>query len=103
MARMDFSITHLRYFYDAAISGSVVRSAQKNFVTHSAVSQGIKKLEESLDVNLVAHKKRHFHLTGEGKNLLKACEKIFESLEQLKDQVQLSQDEPVGELLFGSS
>jgi len=103
MAKLDFNLSHLRYFYDAGLAGSIAVSSKKNFVTHSAVSQGIKRLESCLGVALLEHKKRQFILTNEGRYLLGACGRIFESLDDLRDDVMTSTDEPVGDLVFGSS
>jgi LysR family transcriptional regulator, low CO2-responsive transcriptional regulator len=103
MSRLDLNLTHLGYFYDACTAGSIVASAEKNFVTHSAISQGIKRLEQSLGLELMIHKKRQFIITNEGRHLLKACERIFESLDHLQDQVKISNTEPSGELIFAGS
>jgi len=101
--KLDFNLTHLRYFRDAAQQGGVAKAAAKNFVTHSAISQGIKRLEESLGIELVAHQKRHFRLTDAGKSLLLESDKIFTSLRNFEHQVELSHQFPVGDLTFGSS
>ena len=53
---------YLKYFIDAAESNSVSESAKKNFVTQSCVSQGIKKLEQTLKVDLTMHLRNRFKL-----------------------------------------
>lgn len=100
---IDFNLTHLRYFYDAAHLGSVGLAAKKNFVTSSTISQAIKKLEENLSVELLHHKKREFRPTDEGNRLLFECEKIFLSIKNFENEIQSGKSEPSGELRFGSS
>jgi DNA-binding transcriptional LysR family regulator len=101
--KSSFNFTHLLYFYDAAKIGGVGASAAKNFVTHSAVSQGIKKLEQDIGVSLITHKKREFKLTDAGKALIRESEKILSSVRAFEQQVQRSREIPMGELSFGSS
>lgn len=42
---MSLNLTYLKYFFDAVELGSLTASAKANFVTQSAISQGIIKLE----------------------------------------------------------
>src|SRR4051812_24933256 len=97
----NLNLSHLKYFFDAAQAGSVGSAAAKNFVTSSTVSQGIRRLENSLGVSLLHHKKREFRLTGEGSRLLHDCDAIFRSIENLSTGLQGS--EPSGPLRFASS
>jgi len=64
--QLDLNLTYLKFFHDAALSGSVSESAKRNFVTQSAISQAISKLEEDLGVSLCQHKKQKFKLTEAG-------------------------------------
>lgn len=82
------NISHLKYFIDAARLQSVSLSAQENFVSHSAVSQAIKSLEEHFEVNLVFHSKRRFQLTPEGELCLIEGLKILNHLNEVKDHLQ---------------
>ena len=84
------NIYHLKYFIDAARFGSVSRSAKENFVSHSAVSQAIKNLETYFDVNLIFHSKRRFQLTPEGELCLIEGKKLFLTIEELKNNLQLN-------------
>lgn len=76
-----FNLSHLKYFFDAAEFGSVSLSAEKNCITQSSVSQAIKKIEDTLDVTLVEHKRNSFYLTKEG-------EFFFDKLRPLMLEVQ---------------
>ena len=97
------NLSHLRYFYDAALEKNLGRAATKNFVTQSAVSLAIRKLEESLSCELLVHKKNTFQLTDEGLAVFRKCQDIFQSVESLKNEVKRSQKEVSGQLNFGTS
>lgn len=60
------SFANLKYFYDAVKLGGVSAAAKANYVTQSAISQAIVKLEKSLGVSLVAHHPNCFRVTPEG-------------------------------------
>ena len=65
-----FNLIYLKYFIDSAESNSVSEAARKNFVTQSCVSQGIKKLEQTLKIDLTMHLRNRFKLTEEGEIVL---------------------------------
>ncbi len=98
---MNFN--HLKYFYDATAAGSVGKAAIKNFVSQSAISQAIRKLEEALDCQLLIHKKNSFQLTDEGRTVFQKCQDIFNSVQNLKNEVKLSKTEISGTLTFATS
>lgn len=59
------NLNNLRYFYDAAEAEGISEAARRNFVTQSAVSQGIQKLEMALGISLITHQRNCFKLTAE--------------------------------------
>lgn len=81
----DINIFYLKCFYDAALMGSVSESARRNFVSQSAVSQAIAKLERSLGVALSLHKKQQFKLTEEGEIVYNQAKEIFSAVRRLQD------------------
>lgn len=89
---------HLKYFLDAAKTGSITASAQKNNMTHSAISQAIKNLENELGVQLLNHSKRKFELTDVAKASLGHFEQVLLQLQNLKSKIQSEDIEPQGEL-----
>lgn len=60
------NLNHLKYFADAVELGSISASAEKNLVTHPAVSRAIKAIENQLGVKLLIHKKKSFETTPIG-------------------------------------
>lgn len=82
---MEINLFYLKYFHDAVLMGSVCESARRNFVSQSAVSQAIAKLENTLGVELCMHKKQQFKLTGEGEIVFLKAKEIFSSIRSLND------------------
>lgn len=79
------NFANLRYFYDAVKLGSVSAAAKANFVTQSAISQGIAKLEKTLGVTLVAHHPNRFRLTPDGEVAFRQAGEILRSASAFKD------------------
>lgn len=94
---------HLKYFCDACQTGSVIRSAEINRVSHSAVSQAIRSLESVLDKKLLHHAPRRFDLTNEGRVLFQHSKELFENFAKLYSVVQQSQSTISGPLRIGLS
>lgn len=79
------NITFLRYFYSACQYKSVSKAAQENFVSQSAISQAISKLEVAFGKQLITHEKNRFQLTPEGQLLLDKCKQIFSVFSEIDD------------------
>jgi len=56
----------IRQHTHAARLGSVTEAAKKNYVSQSALSQGIRSLEKDLKVELTTHQENRFVLTDTG-------------------------------------
>lgn len=91
---LRLNLTYLKFFHDAALSGSVSESAKRNFVTQSAVSQAISKLEKSLEVSLCQHKKQKFKITAEGRLVFNHAKNVFSSVRNLHDAIDHFQKKP---------
>lgn len=97
----DFlNLTNLKYFCDAAKLGSVSASAKANFVTQSAISQGITKLEKTLGLALIAHHPKCFRLTPEGEILFHQALDILKRAAELKDNISKETSRNIGNLEF---
>lgn len=79
------NFTYLKYFFDAVRLGGITLSAKANFVTQSAISQGIKKLEGTLKRQLITHKRNNIKLTREGELLFQSCKELFLKFEELNN------------------
>lgn len=98
----DPNIYHLRYFLDAASLGSVAAAAKKNHVSQSAVSQAIKKLEDSMDCSLIFHNKNQFKLSQEGLAAVESIKNILDSVSQMKTKIAGAKEEVEGPLSFAT-
>ena len=77
----------LKAFYILARVGSFTETAAILFVTQSAVSHSIKKLEKSVDTQLILRKGKQFELTEAGETLLRSCETIFHEIEKVNEEL----------------
>lgn len=96
----DINLTHLRYFYDSVNLGSLSSAARENFVSQSAISQGIARLEQALQVNLSTHQRQAFRLTEEGHAVYDEAKRIFGAVEGLKDRLRNLKGEISGDVKF---
>lgn len=97
------NINFLRYFYSAGKHKSVSLAAKENFVTQSAISQGINKLEIELGKQLLSKRKNRFELTSDGEILLDKCESIFSIFQDIDDLFNAKEGVYRGKIAFGCS
>ncbi len=93
---------HLKTFFNLGKVGSFTETARVMYVTQSAVSHAIKKLERSVGTKLIERKGKSFSLTHAGQKLFESCEKIFYELESTQDEITLMSEERVLNILLGS-
>jgi DNA-binding transcriptional LysR family regulator len=79
------NLTFLRYFLSAGQSKSISKAAKENYVSQSAISQAINKLEVALGKQLITHEQNRFQLTAEGELLLEKCKEIFAIFSEVED------------------
>jgi LysR family carnitine catabolism transcriptional activator len=96
------SLTHLKYFRDAAMLGGIAPAAQRNRISPSAVSQAIKNLEAHFDAALLSHSRNRFALTAEGKHLLERSHALFTATDRLEDEMKFAKDAYTGEIHFAT-
>lgn len=95
----NLDLTALRSFMAVADSGGVTKAAGFLHLTQSAVSMQLKRLEESLDVQLLDRSARQIALTAEGEQLLSYARRLLD----LNDEAyaRLTSDAYEGELTLG--
>ena len=80
MYKSDINLNLYKIFYEVALSESISDASKKLFITQSAVSKAIKKLEEDLNTNLFYRNSKGVKLTDKGTELLFYVEEAFNSL-----------------------
>ena len=75
-------LLQLRYFYDCARYGSIVKTAEKHMVPPSSVSASIRRLEGELENPLFDRTSNRIVLNENGSRLKKALDKVFSALDQ---------------------
>lgn len=80
MYKNNINLNLYKIFYEVAMSGSISDASKKLFITQSAVSKAIKKLEEELDTNLFYRSPKGVKLTSKGEELLFYVKEAFNNL-----------------------
>ena len=80
MYKNDINLNLYKIFYEVALSESISDASKKMFITQSAVSKAIKKLEEDLNTNLFYRNSIGVKLTQKGEELLFYVEEAFNNL-----------------------
>ncbi len=78
---------HLKTFFTLAKVKSYTKTAELLFVTQSAISHAIKKLETSIDTKLIQKTGKTISLTDAGYALFQSCEKIFYEIEKAEQDI----------------
>lgn len=96
----QINLLHLKFLCDAVIYNSISEAAKVNFVTQSAVSQGISKLERILGTAILLHSRKKFLLTEEGKIVFEQARAVFKSIQNIYDGINQNKETVAGELKF---
>lgn len=97
------NIYHLKYFSKAAELKSLAAASKALNISQPAISQAIRKLEETLGCELLLHTKNRFKLTEEGRLLLERSRGILTQLEELKSELQRRSQTLTGPLNIATS
>lgn len=100
---MSLNFIYCKYFCDAVKLESITAAAKANFVTQSAVSQGIKKLEKSLNCMLLAGHPNQFRVTPEGYQAFHQISEILEKTLEFKDNFFRESQNIIGNLEFATT
>lgn len=92
---MQMDLNKLKTFYILAGTRSYTKCADKLYLTQSAISHAIKKLETELGFDLVDRKNRQFRLTRRGEFLYHQCTEIFDKIEDALDGLARKKNHPV--------
>jgi DNA-binding transcriptional LysR family regulator len=91
-------LKRMAVFATVVDKGSMVAAAEALGMTASAVSQHIRKLEESTQVNLLHRTTRKLALTEAGATFYQSCSQVLALAEEAEQRLAELRDAPVGEL-----
>jgi len=94
---------HLKTFFLLAKVKNFTKAASLLFVTQSAVSHAIKKLEASVDTPLLQRKGKTIVLTNAGLTLFASCERIFYEIERADQDIARFKRETKVRIRIGST
>lgn len=80
MYQNNINLNLYKIFYEVALSESISDASKKLFITQSAVSKAIKKLESDLNTDLFYRSSKGVKLTDKGQELLFYVEEAFNNL-----------------------
>ena len=78
---------HLRLIKTIADERNITRSAEKLFLTQSAVSHQLKDIEDKLGIRLFYRNNNSWELTEEGKIIYESAEKILNELDRASEKL----------------
>lgn len=83
--RTPLELSHLKYFYFAALEGGVAPAADRLCVQQPVVSKMIRSLEDQLGRSLFKKAGRKNQLTDYGQLIFRHCQNIFNEIEKVED------------------
>ncbi len=103
IVNMAMSLDRYRIFHAVAQAGSLSQAAEKLFVSQSAISQSIKKLEQLMDASLLVRTPRGIRLTPEGAVLFSYLDQALRIIDAGERHVADLQRLNRGEVRIGAS
>ncbi len=100
---MPLDWSRLRIFHAAAEAGSFTHAAETLYLSQSAISRQVSALEREIGVPLFQRHARGLILTEQGELLYRTAHEIFLKLEDVREQLSESTDEPKGTLRVSTS
>ena len=96
------NLRDLKYIVEVAREKNFARASEKVFVSQPALSMQIKKLEETLGVEIFERDKQNFLITPVGVEIVKKAEIILQESEEIKKIAKNSKDPHKGEIRIGA-
>ena len=79
----------LKTFFVIAQEKSITRAAKRLFLTQPAISSSLKRLEESLEIQLFVRENKKIKLTKAGEKLYRECFHIYGIIANLEDSIHI--------------
>jgi DNA-binding transcriptional LysR family regulator len=97
------NLLHLQYFYVVAKEQGFTNASKAIRIQQPAISRMVKLLEEDLGFKLFEKVGRHVQLTSKGMEVFEHCQKIFGSVEDLKQSLGKISGEVKGSLKIAAA
>lgn len=94
------NLIHLKFFCDAVQYESITEAAKMNYVSQSAVSQAITKLESIFGTELIFHNQQKLLVTDEGKIVFEQAREIFKKVQDTFEKVNQTRKQISGTVKF---
>jgi DNA-binding transcriptional LysR family regulator len=101
-SQMALDLYQLKTFRAFAKIRSYSKTAESLFVTQSAVSHALKKLERSVGTTLIEKRGGDYGLTEAGEALCVVCEKIFREIDRFEEELQCAEGKKRQKLRLGA-
>lgn len=96
----SINLLHLKFFCDAVAYESISEAAKMNFVSPSAASQAIAKLEAIFGVQLFFHNRQKLQVTEQGMVVYEQARLIFKTVQNTFEKVNQTKETFSGTLRF---
>ncbi len=100
---MNLDLYQLRTFFTVAQTLNFTEASKRLYVTQSAVSHAIKKLERSTGQELFKKNGNRFSLTEIGLILYRTCETVFYELEKAEELIAGNKNKSAGVIRLGAT
>lgn len=100
---MALDLYQLRAFFAVAQTLNYTAAAARLYVTQSAVSHAVAKLERGLKEELLARSGNRLALTEAGRILYKSCETVFYELEKAEERLAAGRGRSAGTIRLGAT
>lgn len=98
---IEYSLDLLKTFFEVAKQKNISTASQNLFVSQSAVSQSINKLEQALGVGLFNRSKRGVTLTYVGEQIFEKTKNILAEIKSIEEIALNAQNIQLGRILIG--
>jgi DNA-binding transcriptional LysR family regulator len=86
-ASMSIDLYQLRTFFEFGKIRNFTRTAKRLYISQSAVSHALKKLEKSVGKKLVVRRGGEYFLSEAGEMLFKTCKRIFFEIDRFQEEI----------------
>jgi transcriptional regulator, lysR family len=103
IGEITVDVHHLKIFFEACKEKSFTKAAKNLFISQSAVSIQIKKLETKLGIQLIERNSKNFRLTFAGKELYRMSKDVFDKILRVEKEMEKISQFGKGKICIGAT